>query len=48
MKNKISILKSIRTKLLNKKCKNEKEFEDIQDKLNELEIQINLEKSKEK
>lgn len=46
--NKISILKSLRTKLLNKKCKSEKEFEEIQNKLNEIDLQIKLLKTREK
>lgn len=46
--NKISILKSIRTKLLNKSCKSEKEFEETQNKLNEIELLIKLEKTREK
>lgn len=45
--NKISILKSIRTKLLNKNCKNEKEFEETQNKLNEVELLLKLEKTRE-
>lgn len=43
--NNISILKAIRTKLLNKKCNSEKEFELIQDKLNEIELHIKIEKA---
>lgn len=42
--NKMRLLKSIRTKWLNKHCKDEQEFEEIQDKLNEIEVQIKLEK----
>lgn len=48
MKNKISILKSIKTKLLNKNCKSEKEFEETQNKLNEVELLLKLEKTREK
>lgn len=43
--NRISILKSLKTKLLNRDCKNEKEFEDTQDKLNQIELEIKLEKA---
>lgn len=42
--NKIQILKAQKTKLLNKQCKNEKQFEETQDKLNEIELNIQLEK----
>ena len=40
--NKISILKAIKTKLLNRKCENMEEFEDIQDKLNDIELQMKM------
>lgn len=44
--NNLSILKALKTKLLNKQCKDEYEFEIIQDKLNEVEMRINLEKTR--
>lgn len=34
-------LKSIKTKLLSKQCETEEDFEQIQDKLNQIEIEIN-------
>ena len=37
---KITILKSKRTRLLNKKCKSIQEFEEIQNRLNEIEFYI--------
>ena len=43
--NKTSILKSIKTKLLNKSCKSEKQFEETQNKLNEIELLLKLEKA---
>lgn len=39
---KISILKARRTRLLNKKCDTLKKFEEIQNELNELELEIRL------
>ncbi len=36
----LRILKLIRTKLLNKQVETEEEFEDVQDKLNEVELLI--------
>ncbi len=42
--NKLRILKSMRTKWLNRSCKSEKEFEEVQNKLNEIDILIKLEK----
>ena len=44
--NKIRLLKSIKTKWLNKHCKDEQEFEEIQDKLNQVEMQIQIEKAR--
>lgn len=38
----LRILKSQRSKLLNKKCLTHDEFEQVQDKLNELELHIKL------
>lgn len=40
--NKMSILKAIKTKLLNRKCESMEEFEDIQDKLNDIELQMKM------
>ena len=40
--NKISILKAIKTKLLNRKWESMEEFEDIQDKLNDIELQMKM------
>lgn len=40
--NKMSILKAIKTKLLNRKCESIEEFEDIQDKLNDIELQMKM------
>lgn len=37
---KLRVLKAQRTKLLNKECETIEEFEKIQDKLNEVEMQI--------
>ena len=39
-KNKLRVLKANKTKLLNKDCSNLNEFEEIQDKLNLIELQI--------
>ena len=38
----LKILKAQKTKLLNKKCETEKEFEEVQNKLNEVELEIML------
>lgn len=40
MKNELRVLKTQRTKLLNKSVKTVKEFEMIQDKLHEIELRI--------
>ena len=40
MRKELSILKGIRTRLLNKNCETMEEFEIIQDKLNKVELQI--------
>ena len=40
MKKELKILKAQRTKLLNKKCGTIEQFEEIQDKLNEIELKI--------
>ena len=40
MKNELRVLKTQRTKLLNKSIKTVKEFEMIQDKLHEIELKI--------
>lgn len=42
MRNKLSILKTQKTKLLNKECKNIEEFERVQDKLNEIEFNMQM------
>ena len=39
--NELKILKIQRTKLLNKKCETHEEFEQVQEKLNEIEVIIN-------
>lgn len=36
----LRILKGIRTKLLNKQVETQEEFEEVQDKLNQVELQI--------
>lgn len=41
MNKKLKVLKAKRTKLLNKKCETIEEFEEIQNKLNEVEFEIN-------
>lgn len=41
MNKKLKVLKAQRTKLLNKKCETIEEFEEIQNKLNEVEFEIN-------
>ena len=38
----LKVLKGIRTKLLNKKCETKEEFEEIQNKLNEVELEMML------
>jgi ribosomal protein L9 len=42
--NNIQILKAQKTKLLNKKCVTQEEFEEVQEKLNQIEIEIMLKK----
>lgn len=41
MNKELKVLKSQRTKLLNKKCETIEEFEEIQNKLNEVDFKIN-------
>lgn len=43
--NNMQILKAQKTKLLNKQCESEQEFEEIQDKLNAIELLMQLEKA---
>lgn len=38
----LRILKAQRTRLLNKKCETMEQFEDTQNKLNEIEFKINM------
>jgi len=40
MKEELRILKAQKTRLLNAKCESEEEFEEIQNKLNEVELLI--------
>ena len=40
MKNKLKVLKAQKTRLLNKKCETEEEFEKTQDRLNEVEFEM--------
>ena len=42
MKNELRVLKAQRTKLLNKECKTIEQFEDVQDKLNKIELQMKM------
>lgn len=44
MKSKLSILKAQKTKLLNAKIETIEQFEEIQDKLNKIEVEIILNK----
>ena len=39
---KLRMLKAQKTRLLNKPCENLEEFEEIQNKINEIELQMNL------
>ena len=40
MKKELRILKAQKTKLLNKKCETIEQFEEVQNKLNEIEVQL--------
>lgn len=42
MKKELRVLKAQKTKLLNKKCETMEQFENMQDKLNEIELQIQM------
>lgn len=42
MKEKLSVLKAQKTKLLNKECETIEQFEEVQNKLNEIELQMKL------
>ena len=42
MNKELKILKAQKTKLLNKKCETMEQFENMQDKLNEIELQIQM------
>lgn len=42
MDKKLRILKAQKTKLLNKKCETQEEFEKIQEELNRIELEIKL------
>lgn len=45
MNKELKVLKAQKTKLLNKQCETIEEFEEIQEKLNEIELKIIEEKS---
>lgn len=42
MKEKLRVLKAQKTKLLNKQCETIEQFEEIQNKLNEIELQMKI------
>ena len=42
MDNRLKVLKGIRTKLLNKQCETQEQFEEVQNKLNEIELEMML------
>lgn len=42
MKNELKVLKAQKTKLLNKKCETLEDFEEVQNKLNQIELEMML------
>lgn len=42
MKEKLRVLKAQKTKLLNKQCETIEQFEEVQNKLNEIELQMKM------
>lgn len=42
MKEKLRVLKAQKTKLLNKQCETIEQFEEVQNKLNEIELQMKI------